>query len=45
MSDLYIWGTSNGQKVSATLEEVGFEYNVHLIDKGFQKFEWEPNKS
>lgn len=32
MIDLYTWGTPNGQKVSATLEEVGLEYNVHPID-------------
>lgn len=32
MIDLYKWGTPNGQKVSATLEEVGLEYTAHPID-------------
>lgn len=32
MIDLYTWGTPNGQKVSATLEEVGLEYKAHPID-------------
>jgi len=32
MIDLYTWATPNGWKVSATLEELGLQYNVHPID-------------
>src|SRR5262245_9133326 len=34
MIELYTWGTPNGRKVSAMLEEVGLPYNVHTIDIG-----------
>ncbi|HEX6960034.1 MAG TPA: glutathione binding-like protein [Ferrovibrio sp.] len=32
MIDLYVWGTSNGRKVSIMLEETGLPYQVFPID-------------
>lgn len=39
MIELYTWSTPNGWKVSAALEEMGLDYNVHPIDitTGVQK--------
>lgn len=34
MIDLYTWTTPNGRKVSILLEELGIDYNVHLINIG-----------
>ena len=34
MIDLYSWATPNGQKISIALEELGLDYNLHLIDIG-----------
>ncbi len=34
MIDLYSWKTSNGRKVTILAEELGIEYNLHLIDLG-----------
>ena len=30
--ELYTWGTPNGRKISIMLEELGLDYNSHLID-------------
>ena len=32
MIDLYTWFTPNGRKVSIMLEEIGMDYNVHVIN-------------
>jgi GST-like protein len=32
--DLYAWNTSNGRKISIMLEELGLDYNIHLINIG-----------
>ena len=32
--DLYAWNTSNGRKISIMLEELGVDYNIHLINIG-----------
>lgn len=32
MIDLYTWTTPNGRKISIALEEMGLDYNTHLID-------------
>lgn len=32
MIDLYTWTTPNGRKISIALEEMGLEYQTHLID-------------
>jgi GST-like protein len=32
--DLYFWPTPNGWKVSIALEEMGLDYNTHLINIG-----------
>ena len=32
--DLYTWTTPNGRKVSITLEEMGYDYEVHPVDIG-----------
>ncbi|PPR61917.1 MAG: Disulfide-bond oxidoreductase YfcG, partial [Alphaproteobacteria bacterium MarineAlpha4_Bin2] len=30
--DLYSWNSSNGRKISIMLEELGIDYNIHLIN-------------
>jgi GST-like protein len=30
--ELYAWNTSNGRKASIMLEELGLDYNIHLVD-------------
>ncbi|MDD9922530.1 MAG: glutathione S-transferase N-terminal domain-containing protein [Boseongicola sp.] len=32
--DLYYWPTPNGWKISIALEEMGLDYNLHLVDIG-----------
>ena len=32
--DLYAWNSSNGRKISIMLEELGVDYNIHLINIG-----------
>ena len=32
--DLYSWNSSNGRKISIMLEELGVDYNIHLINIG-----------
>ena len=32
MIDLYYWPTPNGWKVSILLEELGVDYNLHLVN-------------
>ena len=34
MIDLYSWKTSNGRKATIMLEELGFDYRLHLINLG-----------
>src|SRR5437762_14369368 len=43
MIELYTWSTPNGRKVSIMLEECGLPYNVHKINIGTNKEQFEPD--